>query len=357
MRFLALVAPPLLLAALVTPLARAQGPSPAPTLEIGVVIQPRYEYTFRDGEENLSSFYLRRVRLDIRGQIIPGLTYRILPEMARQASMRDVWLNYAFSPALEVRFGQFTVPFQWHRYISPQAQHFAERGVPSETFGFPRGRDIGLMLHGVNGAATLSYKLGLFDGAGLNTLLSNSDGHMASARLTWAVRGPLPEEESDLRAHPEPGLSLGLGIQAATENEARAWDLARSPAGNSRADWVTATADLSLRWAGFSLAAEAYLRHVAPADPDVDPYAGWAYMATAGYFVLPQRLELVARYSDLRLDAEDPATRDAELGVGMNVFLRGHGLKTRIQYLTRQGAAPAAFGRDAALLVELSMSF
>jgi phosphate-selective porin len=327
-------------------------------MEFSGWVQPRYEYTMRDNAENLSSFYLRRVRLDVRGHVYrPDLTYRVMPELARTANLRDAWLNYAFSPEAEVRIGQFSVPFQWHRYVSPRRQHFAERGVPAESFGFPTGRDIGIMLHGLNPAQTLAYGAGVFDGSGRNTQLSNSDGHMVSARMTWAARGPLPREESDLARRAEPGLALGVGIQAASKNEARAWDLGRSPAANRRADYAAGTVDVSLRWMGFSVATDGYLRSVRPDDPAVGSYNGWGYMATGGYFVLPGRLEVVARYSELRLDSDAPETRERELAVGMNIYHVGHDVKTRIQYFTDHGHEPAAFGRDGVFLVEFHIQF
>jgi phosphate-selective porin OprO and OprP len=344
----------LLLTALLWP-AAALGQT---TITIGGWLQPRYEYSIREDAENLSSFYLRRVRIDVRGQVVwPELTYRVMPELARTASLRDAWLNYAFSPAAQVRVGQFTVPFQWHRYVAARRQHFAERGVPSETFGFPTGRDLGIMLHGVNPAGTLAYALGVFDGFGQNMRLSNSDGHMASARLTWAALGPLPHEESDLTRREEPGLSVGLGIQGANKNEARLWALGLPPAANHRADYVAGTADLSLRWMGFSLVADGYLRHVDPETPLVDSYTGWGFMISSGFFVLPQLLEIVARYSELRLDADDPATRERELGAGINVYHRAHDVKTRVQLLTGHGDDPARFFRDAMVLVEFHIQF
>jgi phosphate-selective porin OprO and OprP len=336
----------------------AQGPPGETTVTFGGWLQPRYEFTLRDEAENLSSFYMRRVRLDVRGQVIwPELTYRVMPELARTANLRDAWLNYAFSPAAQVRIGQFTVPFQWHRYVGPRRQHFAERGVPSETFGFPTGRDIGIMLHGQNPAGTLAYGLGFFDGLGRNTAVSNSDGHMASARLTWAALGPLPREESDLARRAEPGLSFGLGIQGANKNEARAWDIGRSPTANRRADYVAGTADVSLRWMGFSLAADGYLRQVSPDDPAVDTYSGRGFMVTGGFFVLPEVLELVARFSELRLDADAPETRDRELGFGVNIYHRGHDVKTRVQFLTGHGHYPAELFRDGLFLVEFHIQF
>jgi hypothetical protein len=303
-------------------------------LNIGGWIQPRYEYRFVSDDGDTSSFLLRRVRLDFQGHAVtPELTFRVMSEHARTSNLRDAWINYAFDRHLQVRFGQFTVPFQWHRDVSPRRQHFAERGVPSETFGFPTGRDVGIMFHGMDAEQKWKYGVGFFDGAGRNIATSNSDGNMVSARFTYALLGQVPREESDLAGLEEPNLSFAAGLQGAWRNEVRAWDLGRSAVGNERADWVTGTVGGHFAWKGFSLAADGYLRHVDPADPTVDSYDGWAWMVSAGYFIVPGRYEIVGRYSQLRLDSDDRDTREREWGVGFNIYFAGHNSKTRLNLL------------------------
>lgn len=304
-------------------------------LNIGGWIQPRYEYANQKGTQDTSSFELRRVRLDLRGHVIqPELTFRIMPELNRTANLRDAWINYAFDEALEVRFGQFTVPFQWHRAVGPRRQHFAERGVPSETFGFPNGRDVGLMAHGRLMGGQMAYGAGFFDGAGRNIGTSDSEGHMASARMSLAVLGDLPREESDLAGSEEPSLSVGGGLQGAWRNEARDWAQGQTGQNvNHRANYATATLDARFAWQGFSLAADGYFRHVNPQNSAVGNYDGWAYMATAGYFVIPSRLEAVARWSELQLDTSESDSRRHEYGMGINIYHRGHHWKTRVHYL------------------------
>jgi hypothetical protein len=324
-------------------------------LDIGGWVQPRYEFTRRSDAEDLSSFYMRRVRLDVRGHAITDrLTFRIMPELARTANLRDAWIDYAFSPQLQVRFGQFTAPFQWHRYVSPRRQHFAERGVPSEAFGFPTGRDIGLSLHGRNDEGTLAYAAGIFDGAGRNIQFSDSRGHMVSGRLTWAVRGEVPREESDLVNSEELDWSVGGGLQAANKNEARAWDLGFSPVGNDRADWVAGTIDTRLAYQGFSVAADGYIRRVDPDAPEIGSYTGWAYMLSAGYFIVPRKYEIVGRWSQLRLDRNLGATEETEWGLGFNIYHRGsHDWKTRINVLRHEFDAR----HDTRFIVEHHLQF
>lgn len=323
-------------------------------LNIGGWVQPRYEFRSVSDGSDTSSFLMRRVRLDVRGHVFtPDLTFRVMPELARTATLRDAWINYAFDDKLQIRAGQFTVPFQWHRFVGPRRQHFAERGVPSETFGFPTGRDIGVMLHGAGDDRKWSYGAGFFDGAGRNVAISTSTGNMASARFTYAILGEVPREESDLAWSDEPNLSVGIGGQGAWNNEVRAWDLGRSAVGNERADWAAGTVGGHFSWKGFSLAADGYLRHVAPDDPDVGSYDGWAWMVSLGYFIVPKKYEVVGRYSELRLDSSASDTREREWGVGLNVYHRGHNWKTRFNVLHHEFA-----GRDeTSVLVEHHIQF
>ncbi len=309
-------------------------------LEITGWIQPRFEYRSRPDAEDTSSFLMRRVRLDFRGHVFDErITFRVMPELARTANLRDAWIDYEWNRAFQVRAGQFTVPFQWHRYVSPRRQHFAERGDPSETFGFPTGRDIGVMAHGRNEDNTFGYGVGVFDGAGRNVGISNSSGNMGSARVTWAALGELPREESDLGFSDQLQLSFLGGVQGAYRNEARDWDLGRSPApGNTRADWVSSTAGVGLRYRGFSQVLDGYLRRVDPDSPAVDSYSGWAYMASTGYFVVPEKWELVGRWSQLRLDKDDRDTRQDELGLGVNWYVKGHDHKIRLNYFNGRSA-------------------
>jgi phosphate-selective porin OprO and OprP len=323
-------------------------------LNIGGWVQARYAYE-RDSEgEDTSSFLIRRARLDIRGHVIsPNLTFRIMPDLSRTATLRDAWINYAFKRTLQVRAGQFTVPFQWHRYVSPRRQHFAERSVPSETFGFPNGRDVGVMLHGAGEDRRWGYGVGFFDGAGRNVARSNSDGNMASGRFSYALFGQLPREESDFGWSEEPMLAVGIGGQGAWRNEVRAWDLGRSAAGNQRADWVTGTADLRFAWRGFSIASEGHLRRVDPDDSAVSSYDGWAGVVSAGYMIVPGRYEIVGRYSELRLDRDARDTREREWGVGLNIYHAAHDWKTRINLLRRGFAGRHELG----FLVEHHVEF
>ena len=320
-------------------------------------VQLRYQYEQHDGEEDLSSFYVRRLRLDFTGFVLdPAWTFRIMPDFARDASLRDGWVNYAHTPALQLRAGQFYVPFQWQRSVAGSRQHFVERGLPSRDFGFPDGYDIGVMLHGRATDRRWAYGLGVFDGAGRNVKESHSNGNMASARVARALTGGLPREESDYALSETPQWAVGFGVQAANQNEVRAWDLGRSDpdAPDRRADWAAVTADTRLAYRGFSLAVEGYWRGVEPRAAEVDDYDGWAYMVTAGWFVLPERCEITGRYSQQRDDRDDAETERTEWGAGVNIYFAGHHRKLRLQHLNQTHGTD---GHDRFFIIEQHLQF
>ncbi|MEX2633714.1 MAG: porin [Balneolales bacterium] len=321
------------------------------------LINSRYEYTLREGNEDLSSFYLRRIRLDFQGHLFNDqISYRILPDFAQTMSLEVAWANYAYNDQAQFRFGLIVVPFHWHRFISSSRHHFVERGEPSENFGFPSGRDFGLMFHGRNDENTIAYRAGFFDGAGSKISQSNSSGNMVSARLVAAALGQVPRDETDFEFSESLNLAFGFGIQAANKNEVRDWSLGRSIPGNNRANWVSGTGDIHFRWMGFSLAADGYLRNVQPVA-EVEDYNGWAYMVSSGYFISPNKLELVARYSDLKWDENDPSTQENEIGLGLNIYHEAHNLKTSIQYLSQFNQDQIQIGQNGYFVVEVQLTF
>lgn len=308
-------------------------------INLGGVLQPRFQFLAPVEAESTSSHFMRRARVDLNGSLLNGLLrFRLLPELAGQgASLMDGWVELDVTTGLRFRAGQFVLPFQWQRFVSGSRQHFTERGDPSQTFGFAGARDAGIALFGSDTGNTVSFGAGLFDGAGRNVRVSNSSGLVASGRVTWAPLGTLPREESDLAFSQNLQTSLGLGLQGGNRSEVRAWDLGRSAVNDRRADWVTGTADASVRWRGISAAGEVYMRRVDPNDPEVDSYTGWAHMTTVGYFLVPTRIEVVGRYARLRLDRDDPDTRSEERALGLNLYHAGHALKSHFHYWNRHG--------------------
>ncbi len=313
-------------------------------------IQSRYEYSSEGEGEDLSSFYLRRVRLDLRGHVYDSaLSFRIMPKLARTANLRDGWINYRINSKAAVRFGHMSVPFHRQRDVSSTRQHFAEYSGPSAAYQSPGGYDLGLMLHGSFSKTGWKYALGVFDGAGRNVKESHSSGNMASLRIGGPIFGKPSADETSVAAPAQPTLALGLGLQGALKNEMYDWSLGRSQ--SRRADYAAATADIHFALGRFSGAFDYYLRHVNPEE--TGNYNSDAYLVTAGLMLIKDRLEAVGRYSETTPDRDDSDRAARQAGLGLNLYHQGHDWKTRINYLVNETSEDT----DGVFLVEMHLSF
>jgi len=324
------------------------------TVRIGGLIQFRYEY-FDTPVEDLSSFYLRRLRLDLTGQFLSDrITYRILPEISRDATLRDGWVNYRASQALEVQAGQIPVPFQYR--IAPARQKFAENGASNLAFGHATLRDLGVLIHGSNAAGSLTYALGVFDGAGLNTRRSNSGGNLGTGRASLALRGTVPNDEVDFTRSAD-NLVVGLGVLGASNNVLRDWALGRSAAGNREADWLAFTGDLQLQLRGLLVVVTGYHRSVSPSDALVGSYAGTGGDASIGYMLVPERLDAAVRFGRFSWDHDAPNTREEQWQAVMNLYHSRHALKTRVYFEFHRFHELIGTTSERVLVAEVQMLF
>lgn len=104
------------------------------------------------------------------------------------SKMHEYYAQYAFSPALKLRIGQYKQPFTIESLLAPTliSNVFMDESVTymagiagDPCYGVGRvGRDMGVMLTGdlwvKNGTPLLNYSLGVFNGAGMNQKENNS---------------------------------------------------------------------------------------------------------------------------------------------------------------------------------------
>lgn len=173
-------------------------------------VQLGYEWT-----EQSSSFFIKRVRLTLRGDISRTLDYRVQLEFASSPKVVDAYLQYRPFRQLNFKLGQYKIPFTIENTdYAPLNFELIEYPLAlqrlmgfGETIGGrivggvmqggetlkDTGRDMGLTLYGTlvecDGRALLSYDVGLLNGAGIN-LKDNNRSKDVVARLTLRpVRG------------------------------------------------------------------------------------------------------------------------------------------------------------------------
>ena len=140
------------------------------------------QYTY---DESQNTFFVRRARVLLKGQLLPNLDFRLQTEMAGSApKMLDAFFIYKFKPFLNIQAGQFKTPFTLESQYPllkkegiDYAQVIAKLAGYGDVLGGNRtnARDIGLMLFGdilmvgnEKPFPLMSYNLALVSGPGIN---------------------------------------------------------------------------------------------------------------------------------------------------------------------------------------------
>jgi hypothetical protein len=201
----------LAIAALVVSSASAQSDSTFAKdyMSLSGYLQGGFQTPGVGGDEPSSTFYLKRARVSLTGNVPQdNIDYRLQVDMAGSPKICDLYFRYKPSAAFNLQLGQFKIPFAIendiygpttvefidYSYITTLLARNADRfdGISAG------GRDIGLQLYGGFGEAMgyniLSYNLGIFNGAGINKA-DNNDAKDVVARLIFK-----PSKELSLSA-------------------------------------------------------------------------------------------------------------------------------------------------------------
>ena len=173
-------------------------------------VQLGYEWT-----EQSSSFFIKRVRLTLRGDISRTLDYRVQLEFASSPKVVDAYLQYRPFRQLNFKLGQYKIPFTIENTdYAPLNFELIEYPLAlqrlmgfGETIGGryiggvmqggetlkDTGRDMGLTLYGTlvecEGRALLSYDVGVLNGAGINLKDNNRSKDVVARLMFRPVRG------------------------------------------------------------------------------------------------------------------------------------------------------------------------
>lgn len=250
-------------------------------LQISGLVQARYQ-GFEQKNTN-DAFDLHRARLDAKGSITGKWSYEIYTEFAASVKLLDAYTTYKIAGFLKVTAGQFKVPFSYESLTSDSQLEFIDRsqavealvGRSKDIIGNQNGRDIGIQVSGdfakVNDRYLFDYAFGVFNGAGYDVTTDNNNYKDIAARLG---------------IHPLKGLDFGGSLYEGEDIPAgKTLTQARNRYGF----------DGRFVQGPLSLTAE----YVHGTDASVQKQ-GW--YAQAGYFVVPKKLQLVAKY-----DTYDPS--------------------------------------------------
>ncbi|MDR1878801.1 MAG: OprO/OprP family phosphate-selective porin [Bacteroidales bacterium] len=144
--------------------------------KISGLLNVRYQY-----DNDISSFDIRRARLDVRGDASRWFDYRLQVEFASSPKILDAYIRAKIKPYFNVQFGQFKMPFSLENPYSPMTLECIDNAqIISQLVGYEdvagvraNGRDIGMMFYGglfqQDSYAVLEYNIGVFNGSGINS--------------------------------------------------------------------------------------------------------------------------------------------------------------------------------------------
>ena len=269
-----------------------------------------------------------------------------------KSPLYDAYLDWHGHRDLNLRVGQFFVPFDRLRTVREYALQFAER--PRPVTELTLDRDVGVMLYAPRFLADdspLALRFGAFGGEGIGASAARPAGGLLVARAELRPFGPLDDdEEGDSKRRTSPGLALGVA-GARNWNSVRTKSTSGGTFAGGTVDFTHAAVDAVAKWRGFAVQGE-YLWRMASVDSIASRASdgsaraeptrsahGWIAQAS---YVFDPPFELVARASRMTafggtdpLFVQELAARGQELGAGLNLYLNGHALKVQLSWIAR----------------------
>jgi phosphate-selective porin len=337
--------------------------------------------------ESRNDFRVRRARVNFSGHaLLPYLNYVFevdggqeprppgpyLDTTSDGPRVTDAYVALNFSDAVNLRAGQFKVPFDLFWLINGRYQMFVERPSGSDLFA-PR-RDVGLMYSGSALERRASWHLALMNGSGANQSGNDNSKYLLAARaefqnaggfkyretaadhpesLEWTVGASYldnPRNQGDAVPTDETGLSCLPGVSSRCEmrtDKVQAMEIFGALRG--RRFQVNATWQ---KW-GFDNQALDNIDPFVAAPTKLDITY---YNLDAGFFVT-DNIEIAARYGQWKhdktlyfwngedwsdtLQTEDPLNitfigatdvKRTEWRLGVNYYLSGHNAKVMLDY-------------------------
>lgn len=267
----------------------------------------------------------------------------------------DAYFDFSQLRDMNVRIGQFFVPFDRLRTIREFALQSVDRAVAITELTLDRDVGVHLYSNDLGGfEGKLGYSVGLFGGEGRNRFGAQAPGFLYTARFSYRPFGSFDEDsEGDLERRASPKLMLGAAF-AYNQNAQRVRGTtgAALPVGN--VDYLHFALDTSFKWRGFAFLGELVVRGSTTngrlgTDTMGQPITqiaarGLGYVLQASYAFVPE-FELWGRWDEVRTPWATDATlhaivdtRGREIAGGVNYYLNGHAFKIQLDVQHAFGA-------------------
>lgn len=356
---------------------------------IGGSMQLRYTFMDLDDAndtadrhaQDYSKFELRRVKLCLSGYAYTkDLTYKMQTNFANLSGgtisnggglLEETWMNYRLRDEVQFRFGQDKVQFGREFITSTTSQQFVDQSVV--TTAFTAGYDTGFMINGKIAGGFFNYNAGVYGGLGQNTYRATNDNAF-TARITANPLGELKYSESDVEDSQRPLVSISgqyymntinpseQNTSTATNNQLnfnakkKGWFAISNPLSPADSqissaevvDYKTSGLDAAFKWRGASFQGEFFMAR-AEGHTTGNKVSARGYYAQAGYFIIPQTLELAARHSFIDPNRDVASDHWSENTAAVSWFINKHNLKIQADFtgIHKQPLIASTSGADA----------
>ncbi len=310
------------------------------SLNVGFRMQTRFTYKDNDedfGDRDKTDIDVRRARLCFGGNIYnKDLKYYVeIDGDSFEVNLRDYYVYWTPLEELNIKTGYFKVPSNRQWNASGFKLLFQDRSIASDAF--KQDRDYGLDIFGQPFDGHMEYHAAVFRGVGQNPAKAigkdeNIDNELLYVLTTryypfgwynaYSIAGGW--DETDVKY--EDKFKAVIGASVVSNAKERDRKLADT-------DSIIGNVDLGMRYRGFTWDSEYYIRSNDPESNDGgDTVTSDGFYTQAGYFVLPKKLELAARYSLLDPDNDLPDDFQKEYAAGINYYFRQHRSKIQTDF-------------------------
>jgi hypothetical protein len=348
-------------------------------MRIGTWGQFRHNFLDSNGpNQGQNDFDLERLRLVFNGHAFSSNFQYFFQfdgdsDAAEVVDVLDYYITYDFGRdlfcwdkgRLRLRLGRWKIGFNRAREESGTRMQFSDRSTASVLFDFDRSLGVGLL--GEIGEFDWQVALGNgIDTGGIRTTRLGLDRNFALAtRLNCHVCGDWGNDgHPDLDWRTAPAVRLGTGFTYSRRDMEGILEFAFPRVVDSGALITTVlpadvtaynqymyAADLNVKFRGFSLIYEYYVRQFSRFSGDaVSNLLDHGYWAEVGYFIVPERVQLIARHARIVGNSGTLGNVDQssdEVAAGFVIYARRHNLKLTFD-VTRLNGAPV---NDSALSI------
>jgi hypothetical protein len=267
-----------------------------------------------------SGYALRSAKFILHGHIYdPSLTYHFQINAGDgKVAAEDIYLLWSPTRSVGLLVGQFEVPFNRQHITLEAYQQLIDRSIVDQRYNLQR--DMGAAVYLADEQHTAEATIGMWNGSRQDAPNDNGS-YLWTGRLAWNPWGPIAFREADLDDSPRPRLSIAA---AGAYNPDRIVPAATTAASATELrDIRQGVGEITLRYRGLSLSVEAHARRQQEAGKQKSDRGGFVQ---AGYFLVPRRVEIVARAAEIGGDLAATDTAH-EQTAGINYYLRGHRFK------------------------------